>query len=984
MKTNLIPPIWENPEIQEINRLPMRSPLMPFSSAKDALADAIAGPQFRVPERNGNYLSLDGIWRFKLLANPADDSVSASCFDVPDWTAVSYNAGDWQELKVPGTWTRQGFDKPHYTNVQMPFQAEIPHTPEDNPTGLYRRSFTLPPSWKNRRVVLHLGSAESCAIIFVNGLFAGIGKDTRLPSEYDITSFLNEGENTICIKVVRYSDASYIEDQDQWWYGGIHRSVYLYATEACYVKDIKALPGIVENKDGCSSGVLDFSITLGGKLPVSQCSGKVPAAASAGSPFTIKYALYPFTLPKDGKNAEELTAKLIEEKPLAQGDLVLACDYRNNSNTAEGKICLENPKVWSHETPYLYVFTVSLFRDGQHIESSAFCTGFRNIRIAKRELLINERPVLIKGVNRHEHDERTGKTLSTEGMMRDIVLLKAYNFNAVRTCHYPDDERWYELCDRYGIYLVDEANIEHHCFFDQLCWDTAWSYAYALRIQRMTERDKNHLSVIVWSLGNESGNGANHSMGAAWIRRYDPFRPVFYEGAARSMRYQEFYTLDSMNRNKDISDIIGPMYPEIELITDFVKYREDHRPLIIVEYSHAMGNSNGSLADYWKAIESHHGLQGGFIWEWIDHGLEAFTPDGVKYWKYGGDFGDFPSDYDFCCDGLLFPDQTPKPAMAECKQLFAPVRLTPVPGKPFVFILENRYDFSTLDALVLNWKLCTENTDTEIGEKILLQGSLPAPALKPGEKQEIEFACAVLDDLLAQHPGVVYFHVDFVLKEASPLIQAGYIVAQSELILREALPVSLSPGLCGQSNSGSVQALEAFAGSFSPSLFRVPTQNDGMKTLSYLRTNPVAAFYFYGKVMYPWLDLDLMHLQMFEEKTEKTIWEGRPASRYTALLAAGKGAVDTSRKLGRYTCVIVSGNPLIMEVCFDLDMALPELPKIGISAKIPAYYNSISWLGAGNEESYPDRLAAAFLGEYHSSPAKLGSAIRRTSGKRQP
>jgi beta-galactosidase len=952
----------------------MRSPLMPFPSAAQALADAIAGPEFRAPEKNKYYLGLDGVWRFMLLANPGDDCGSGTAalgLDPPEWAAPVCDAADWAELNVPGTWTRQGFDKPHYTNVQMPFQAEPPRAPQNNPTGLYRRSFTLPQTWKGRRVVFHLGSAESCAIIYINGLLVGAGKDTRLPSEYDITPFLKEGENILCVKVVRYGDASYIEDQDQWWYGGIHRSVFLYATEACYIKDIKALPGVVHAADGEHSGVLDFSVTLGGELPASQCGGNAAVRAAAESPFTVKYALYPFTLPKDEKDAREIAGKLAGGKPLAAGELVLACDYRTNLNTAEGQICLVNPQIWSHETPCLYVLAVSLFCDGRHIESAAFCTGFRNIRVARRELLINGKPVLIKGVNRHEHDEKTGKTLSTEGMMRDIRLLKTHNFNAVRTSHYPNDERWYELCDRYGIYLVDEANIEHHCFYDQLCRDTAWSYAYAARIQRMVERDKNHPSVIIWSLGNESGDGPHHNMGAAWVRRCDPFRPINYEGAVRPERNQGPYTLDTLNRGKDLTDIIGPMYPEIELITDFVKYREDCHPLIMIEYSHAMGNSNGSLADYWKAIESCHGLQGGFIWEWIDHGLEAFTPDGTKYWKYGGDFGDEPSDYDFCCDGLLFPDQTPKPAMAECKQLFAPVRLTPVPGKPFGFVLENRYDFSTLDALVLNWKLCTENTGAGFGEKILLQGSLPCPALKPGEKQEIEIACAAVDNILAQHPGAVYLHTDFVLKEAAPWAQAGHVVAQAGCVLREALPASLCPELCGTGNAALSQAVESFAESFGPSLFRVPTQNDGLKTYIHLRGDPAAVFYYQNKAMFPWLDLDLMHIRRIEEKTEDILYEGRPARRCSALLAAGKDAVDASRILGRYTCVIVSVSPLVMEVCFDLDPALPELPRVGISAKVSAYYNSVSWLGAGKEESYPDRATAAFLGEYRSTPAEL-------------
>ena len=990
-----IPPVWENPEIQEINRLPMRSPLLPFRSPLEALTDAIAGPEFRSPEENGLVLNLDGSWRFTLLNNPRDDvdtsaAAEAGGISAPEWTAPGYDAKDWAELNVPGTWTRQGFDKPHYTNVQMPFQAEPPHAPEYNPAGLYRRTFSLPPAWKGRRVVLRLGSAESCALVYVNGTLAGLGKDTRLPSEFDITAFLADGENTLGIKVIRYSDASYIEDQDQWWYGGIHRSVFLYSTEAAYIKDVKALPGAIRSlpKPGKAEepasvplGTLEFTVTLGGKLPVSRSTGNYGAALNPGSPFTIAYALYPFELPKDAKDAKTKAGKLLDGKALAEGSLVLDCDYRNNSNSITGKIHLPNPKVWSHEAPHLYILTLSLLRDGRHIESAAFCTGFRNLAIARRELLINERAVLIKGVNRHEHDEKTGKTLSTEGMMRDIRLLKSHNFNAVRTCHYPDDERWYELCDRYGIYLADEANIEHHCFYSQLCWDTAWSYAYTARIQRMVERDKNHPSVIIWSLGNESGDGASHSMLSAWIRRTDPTRLINYEGAVH---------LDAPQIS-GISDIISPMYPEIERITDFVKYREEHRPLIMIEYSHAMGNSNGSLADYWQAIEGHHGLQGGFIWEWIDHGLEAFSPAGVKYWKYGGDFGDEPSDYDFCLDGLLFPDQTPKPAMAECRQVFAPVRLKPVPGKPLRFILENRYDFSSLKGIALSWKLCTEYTGSAaVGEKALSRGILTPPALGPGESQEIEIPVdADLGAALAENLGTVYIHVDFTLKEAQPWAPEGYVIGQAERILRESLPALLHPELTGHVESSSVQALTAFAGMFSPSLFRAPTQNDGLKTCLHLRGDPAAQFYFARKAMFPWLDMDLLRLRCLKEKTQDALWEGRPARRYTAVLTAGPDAAEPFKNaaLGRYTQVIAPGDenhPLVMDISFDLDPTLPELPKVGISAKVPAYYGDISWFGAGRHEAYSDRMAAAFLGEYHGAPADLETpyAVPQENGNR--
>jgi beta-galactosidase len=428
------------------------------------------------------------------------------------------------------------------------------------------------------------------------------------------------------------------------------------------------------------------------------------------------------------------------------------------------------------------------------------------------------------------------------------------------------------------------------------------------------------------------------------------------------------------------------MYPSVDLIVDFVKYRKDDRPLIMIEYSHAMGNSNGSLSDYWKAIEGYHGLQGGFIWDWIDQGLEAFTPQGVKYWKYGGDFGDEPSDYDFCLNGLLFPDQTPKPAMAECRQVFAPVRLTPVSGKPFSFILENRYDFSSLDHLSLNWSIRGDSPGA--GETVFAKDSLTPPPLGPGERAEISLKLPE-DFCLKGYAGIVYFHADFCLRSDTPWAKAGHVVAQAERIIRE-IPAELCPALAlspglpdpgpaarpGQGGTGPIRGLEDFAGRFKPSLFRVPTENDGLKTCFHLRGDPAAVFYYQDKAVFPWLDLDLIHLRREEEKTEPVTWEGRPANRYTALLFSGKDAAPEfrDRMLGTYTVITVNpggGQSLILDVSFDLDPTLPELPKVGITAEVPAAYETISWFGAGPGESYPDRLAGAFLGRYRHSPAEL-------------
>jgi beta-galactosidase len=903
----------------------------------------------------------------------------------PQWTKPEYPVDRWNSIQVPGTWSLQGYDKPHYTNVQMPFDLVPPHAPDHNPTGLYRRGFTLPGSWKGRRVVLHIGSVESCCLVYVNGAFVGAGKDTRLPQEYDISSFLTEshpsgtpGFNTICLKVVRYSDASYMEDQDQWWFGGIHRSVFLYSTEACYIRDIKALPGMIDEDHSCCRGILEVHITLGGTVSQGKSTGnaavlpetpgaEVSVGAKRESPFTIRCSLYPFTLPKNKDEAVRIGSALMQEvKPLVSEELTLICNYRLNTNTAQTTLTVDDPAVWSHEAPNLYILGVSLFRDGGHIESAAFCTGFRNLRVAKRQLLINGKAVLIKGVNRHEHDEKTGKTLSVESMVQDIMVLKQHNFNAVRTSHYPNDENWYELCDRYGIYLTDEANIEHHCFYDQLCRDTAWSSAYISRVQRMAERDKHHPSVIIWSLGNESGDGPNHNLTSAWIRAYDPTRPVHYEGAVRPEKGQGDLTLDSLCRGRDITDIIGPMYPSIKLITDFVKYREDERPLIMCEYSHAMGNSNGSLADYWEAIETHHGLQGGYIWDWIDQGLEAHTPEGPdgfrrKYWKYGGDFGDEPTDYDFCLNGILFPDRSLKPVMEECKQLFSPVRLQPVLGKPYSFMVENRFDFTSLEGVELHWELRTE-------EKILAQGTEALPGLLPGTSGEI--ALPIPKQVkTGEHRGVLYIHGDICLKKDSPWAEAGFVIGRTERIIRETLPL-----LPDRLNFN--PAVREIAEGFTPSLFRVPTENDGLKTYRHLRGDPAAAFYYKDKAMYPWLDMDLLHLQYGDEKTEPVIWEGYSAMKYRTVLFSGKDSTGVYKNtpLGSYTRITVPAgetHPFIMDITFDLDPTLPELPRVGLVAPIPAFYDTMSWFGEGPHESYPDRRAGAFLGSWVHGVADL-------------
>ncbi|HRY73688.1 MAG TPA: glycoside hydrolase family 2 TIM barrel-domain containing protein, partial [Spirochaetia bacterium] len=675
---------WESPELVARGRLPMRSPLLPFPRAEEALADALAGPRGRVgnpgslPAGNPWLLSLDGRWRFALAPSP--EAAPAG------WDGPACDDSGWAEIEVPGSWSLQGFDKPHYTNVVMPFEGAPPASPAENPTGLYRLAFDLPAAWKGRRVVLRVGSAESFLSVRANGREVGFSKDSRLPAEFDLGPFLREGRNLLALKVIRYSDSSYIEDQDQWWLGGLHRGVYLYSTEGAYLRDLDARPTLSAD---FSSGSVELAASLG-----------FSATPAPGSPsWRVRARLYGPIATFSGATAHGAKVRGAADrgpKPLAEAEAEVGPSYRASGWEARLSLPVASPEHWSAESPSLYVLVATLLDpEGREVESEACRLGFRRVEVRGGALLVNGKRVLVKGANRHEHDERRGKTLSVESMVRDIEILKRHNFNAVRNSHYPNDERWYELCDEYGLYLFDEADIESHAYYDRLCRDPRWLLAFQDRVSRMALRDKNHASVIVWSLGNESGYGPNHDAAAAWLRSFDPTRPLHYEGACRPDWGQGPHPLDTAGRGRAATDIVSPMYPSVAYLEEWDRLGADDRPFIMCEFSHAMGNSNGGLSDYWELVERSRSLQGGFVWELMDHGLlvgeggadlpsslvpagpnaaPSGSPAGGKAWRYGGDFGDSPSDLDFIADGLLFPDRGPKPAMAECAHLFRPVR----------------------------------------------------------------------------------------------------------------------------------------------------------------------------------------------------------------------------------------------------------------------------------------------------------------------
>ncbi|MGB9685737.1 MAG: glycoside hydrolase family 2 TIM barrel-domain containing protein [Rectinema subterraneum] len=1011
---------WKDPGVQEARRLPISSIVYHFPSAASALSDAMGGPENRhgawseLPRDSRWARSLNGTWKFALVDSP--ESALESGFEQP-----GFDDAHWASIEVPGAWAMQGFDRPHYTNVIMPFEADLPRPPAQNHVGLYRRTFTIPEDWRDGEYILRIGSAESFVVAWLDGTFVGYSKDSRLPAKFALEAEPGQ-EHVLALMVVQYSDASFVEDQDQWWLGGLHRSVLLLYRPAVAVQDVR-IRAEIEAGDG--NAHVEVRITS-------------PEKTSEHALKTNNYALRIKLYDRNGSLIQEQEARCPSSYQ-AEG-LMRTLHFR-----------VKNVQLWSHENPALYYCTASIanLESNQEIDAVAQAFGFRTVKVEHGALLINGERVLIQGVNRHEFSETGGRSLTTKEMMTDIALLKRHHFNAVRCSHYPNDERWYELCDRYGIYLIDEANIEAHAYYDSLCRDPAWSEAFLARAQRMVLRDKNHPSIILWSLGNESGYGPNHELVAAWIRAYDPDRPLHYEGAVRPEWGQGPYSLETFARGASVTDIVCPMYPAIDLIEQWDVRGSGGRPLIMCEYSHAMGNSNGSLSDYWKAIRSGKNLQGGFIWEWADHGIldersggaHSQSPPGpnaafAKPWRYGGDFGDSPSDLDFVCDGLLFPDRTLKPAMAECEYLFLPleivfegktepartsaasgmhpsgatfalqasiqkaqsVPLQPIPEEIPVVIRSRRY-FEQLGPLVLKWKLQSANPDAPdpIAEGSLEIGSIAAKAAKrvvirlgelkadndTSESPQSGLPAPILDEITPKASALwsvdaQEFSLTILIEGSDPFFKLFPLI-----YAKEAFVFACAPHAAAESRNSlrahfseqgflyglQISPTQGLAFSFlqrplEPVLFRAPTQNDGLKNFIPLRGKPEFAFYYQNKAMYPWLDagLDELHTEIIYSENTGTEW------RWHHRILTSNG-IECGQLWQEWN--FEDPAALVLHVRFLLNDIVPEYARIGLKTRLAPGLARIEWFGHGPHENYPDRQSGALIGRYHVRPKEL-------------
>ena len=914
------------PELTELNRLPSRAPLEPYDTAADARAGA--GTPWR--------RSLDGRWRFRLVRGTAQ---------VPaGWMQPATSDAGWRTVEVPGCWTRQDTgDLPAYTNIAMPWTGlEPPDVPADNPIGLHRTTFRVPRAWRGRDVVLHVGGAESALAVWCNGTFVGLGKDSRLPSELDLTPYLVAGENLLAVLVFRYSDASWIEDQDQWWHAGLHRSVHLEARARSRVDDL----------------VVDADLdppTGRGRLRV-RAAVRGPAGRQVR--VTVETlrgrALHP-----------AVTADVARVADATAVDRLLAAyAYPGPYATVEVDVGAVEP--WSAESPRRHrVVTELLDHAGAVLEAHATLVGFRRVEVRDRRLVVNGVPVKVYGVNRHDHHPVTGKTLTAADMRADLVLMKRHNVNAVRTSHYPNDHRLLDLCDELGLYVLAEANCESHARLLSLSHDPRYEAAILARTTRMVRRDRNHPCVLGWSLGNESGEGAVFAAAAAWVRRADPTRFVHYEGPLL-MRFGAVAppgrrTVPPPPYERVMTDVVCPMYSPIEQIVEWARWAEetggDDRPLLLCEYSHAMGNSNGSITEYVDAFHAHPALAGGFVWDWKDQGLAETAPNGRPYWAYGGHFGEPIHDGSFCNNGLVGPDLRPHPGLREYAWAVRPVVAEQVRGRRVR--LTNRRAFTGTDDLRLTW---TTLVDGEPAERGALDVVLPPRGSR---------TVTVPGRVRARPDVETHLSLEWRTRAATPWAPRGHLVAWDQLELTPVRPCAQTPSVARVHNVERAAPARASAWGRTGVAPRVELDGERIGGI-WLGDRQVVLGDVTACLWRPPAENDLLarpdwrRWQLDRLAPADADVRTRSGGRWVRLRRRWAGVDGT---LEHTTVLRVDGDALAVHDRLAVPPAWHDVPRVGVRFEVPAGYERLTWFGPGPDETYPDRRGAAEVRRWRSTVA---------------
>ncbi len=916
-------PDWENPKIITINT---EEPHASFYHYNDHALDT---PQ----ETLSNYLSLNGTWKFHWSPKPADRP--------EDFYTENYDVSHWNDIDVPSDWQMKGYGYPIYTNIEYPFPKNAPFIPHDNnPVGSYKRKFNLDKDWASKQVYIHFGGVNSAFYLWVNGQKVGYSEGSKTPAEFNISPYIKQGENDIAVEVYRWCDGSYLEDQDFWRLSGIERDVILYATNPIRFQNIISRASL--DTEHYKNGQLELEVWV---------------------------------------NAEQKATNLQIEAKVLDGAKEIASLYGSlgTEEDGTGKLTLEKDGLtispWSAENPKLYDLQIVLKdSNGNQIDATTFKIGFRTSEIKNGQLWVNGQPILLKGVNRHEHDPVNGHVVSKESMLADIKNFKKYNINAVRTSHYPNDPLWYQLCDQYGIYVIDEANIESHGYGynkgETLAQDPQFQEMHLNRIQRVVKRDINHPSVIIWSMGNEAGSGSNFVIPYNWIHEYDPDRPVHYERAGR--------VNDSIHYKGRITDIVSWMYHEQNDVDkryferDNKKPLSEQRPFIWCEYSHAMGNSSGNFKDYWDWVRSHPRAQGGFIWDWMDQGLEQTTSRGEKYFAYGGDFEPegVHSDENFCANGLMGSDLMPHPGLFEVKKVYQNVLFSKLDNTTYEIFNENffttteQYEFK---AILL-----------ENGIEVASQ-TLTFPAIEPQQKHKVNISFNHNVDVSKEY----YINVFGALKRDTPLLPKGEVLVSEQFKLQDgdiSLNILNEPHQIKTKTSKDEQSYTVSVGEYTYvfgkegfglnamkkgdmnlllepvklTFWRAPIDNDFGAWNSWNAPKDVDYFGYRNAA-------DKKVLIDFDHKKNKN---GTHSFHYKfdyQDLQATNTIIYTVNKNGglKISCKFSPEHP----------EKLKYMPRYGIVFVLDNQYQNTEYYGRGPHENYIDRKTASFVGLYKSKVA---------------
>lgn len=898
---------WENQYVLQKNRMPARAAFIPYLSQKGDMQ-----------------MSLNGEWKFNWTKTPDEQP--------QDFFNTSFDDSGWKTFPVPGDWEMNGFGTPIYSSSGYTFKIDPPFVMKEpkknytayverNPTGCYRRTFSVPAEWKDKEVFVRFGAVSSAFYLYVNGQKVGYSQGSMEPAEFCLTPYLKSGENQIALKVMKYSDGSYLEDQDMWRIAGIHRGIELYATPKIRIADFGARTLL--DKD-----YKDAELVIDPKLAVFD--------SERGTGYRITAMLY------------DATGKAVTDTALWQpAEPMLNLDKKgkilNQRNPQRGyapygwlKTTIKNPYKWDAEHPYLYTLKLALVDStGNAVERAETKIGFRSVEIKDGMMLVNGKQVRLRGVNRHEMDPETGHVMTEERMIEDIKLLKQCNINAVRTCHYPNTERWYELCDEYGIYLMDETDLEEHGLRGTLASDPTWAAAFIDRTQRMVMRDRNHACVVFWSLGNESGWGPNFAMTSAWIHEYDPTRPVHYEGAQ-----------GPDNKDPESVDVISRFYPRVqgeylnpgvkdnnmerpenarwERLLSIARKTNDNRPVLTSEYAHAMGNALGNFKDYWDEIYSHKRMLGGFIWEWADEGIFKRRSDGKLMVAYGGDFGDVPNLKAFCVKGIVSSDRKPTPKYFEVKQVYAPMVLKLNGNKLDVVLRDNMVEMQ-------NYRLLY--TITENGKVI-----------KKGEIKEL-----TVPSVKYNADADVRLNISVQLKSDTKWAKAGFEVRHEQFAINDKFSSAFKPAALKTGRQADVKAAEEWFNTVKPHFYRAPMDND--------------------KGFGNWIAKDWKNnrLDNPEVVTVKPLSSKRNVDGTVTVAVTQECRYVNGKITADYLYTMDASGSVDFKVVYTPEGQLPPLPCVGNTFVLDKDMTQLSWYGRGLQDSYVDRLEATSIGRWTSS-----------------